>query len=788
MLKNYLKVARRNLLKHKFYTSVNIIGLAVGVISALFILFYLRFEFSFDKFHRDSDSIYRVSVITSKEGKIESESPVFVPPVGPALKEDFPDVSLYTRFSTPRTIYYKSNDRFFKVVENIYADSTFFDMFSFRMIAGNPQTVLKEPYTAVLTESTAKKIFGDENPVGKFIKSGSGDLFKITGIAADPPENTQIRFNVLLSFESLYKNPRNYMDWNGGNQYYTFIKLTPGIPAKELSAKLPGFMWEHINEKLSKYNISYKAYLQPIGDIHLKYNERTEAGLTSVYIFSGIAFLIILIACINFINLSIARATKRTKEIGVRKILGAGKKNLFIQFISEYVLISFAVLIVVIAGIELLFPLYRGITGYSFSNLNLYSPANIGIIIGLIFLVGIIAGGYPAVYLSSLKIVESVKGEIKYSYRKISIKNILLVSQFAISIALIISTIFISRQLNFMGQKNLGFDKENIIVLPLLNDEARENFSRFAGSISTIPGVINVSGSSDIPYNNFTSNGYIPDGFASPVMIHVLDADHNFEKTYGIEVTAGRTFIPGMAGDSSAFMINEALAQKLNWENPVGKIIERNGKHTVLGVVKNFNYSSLRDEIEPLIISEKPYRNQFSFVSVKINGENRGEIISKVKEKWKSINRTSVFEYSFLSDEINQLYKPENNFRSIFFTFASIAIILALFGLFSLASLSTEQKTKEIGIRKVLGDTPAGITIRLLREYFIYIIIANIIAWPASYYFVHKWLGNFVYRVDISWTIFLVTGGATLLVAVLTVVWQAVRAASADPVKSIRYE
>lgn len=788
MLKNYLKVARRNLFKHKYYTSVNVIGLAVGIISTLFILFYLRFEFSFDRFHKDSENIYRISVITSREGKISSESPVFVPPVGPALQQDFPDVALYTRFSTPRTIYYKSNDSYFKIENNIYADSTFFKMFSFRLISGNASTVLKEPYTAVLTVSTAKKIFGDDNPVGRFIKSGSGDLFKITGIAADPPENTQINFDVLLSFESLYKNPRNYMDWDGGNQYYTFIKLSPGNNAKELSAKLPGFMWEHINKKLSKYNISYRAYLQPIGDIHLKYNEHTEAGLTSVYIFSGIAFLIILIACINFINLSIARATKRTKEIGVRKILGAARKNLFIQFISEYVLISLAVLFVVIAGIELLFPLYKGITGYSFGNLNLYSPENIAIIIGLIFLVGIVAGGYPAVYLSSLKIVESVKGEIKYSHRKISLKNILLVSQFAISIALIISTIFISGQLNFMSRKSLGFDKANIVVLPLLNDEAKENFSRFAGSISTIPGVINISGSSEIPYNNFTSNGYIPEGFASPVMIHVLDADHNFEKTYGIEITAGRSFIPGMASDSSAFIINQALAEKLNWENPVGRVIERNGKHTVIGVVKNFNYSSLRDEIEPLIISEKPYRNLFSFMSVKISGENRAEILSRLGEKWGKINRTSVFEYSFLSDEINQLYKAENNFRAIFFTFASIAIILALFGLFSLASLSTEQKTKEIGIRKVLGDTAAGITVRLLREYFVYIIIANLVAWPAAYYFVHKWLDNFVYRIDINWTIFLLTGAVTLLVAILTVAWQAVRAASADPVKSIRYE
>jgi len=788
MLRNYLIVAKRNLLKHRFYAFVNILGLAVGIISTLFIIFYLQFEFSFDKFHKDADNIYRVSIITSQEGKVSNDSPVYVPPVGPDLKQEFPEVEQYTRFSTPRTIYYDRDNKYSKITGNIYADSTFFEMFSFKLISGDASAVLREPYSVVLTKSAAKIIYGDENPLGQLVKTGNNELFKVTGIAEDPPENSQIQFSALLSFESLYKNPRNYMDWNGGNQYYTYIKLSGNSSAHELNSKLPAFMWEHINKKLAKYRIDYKAYLQPLGEIHLKYNERTEAGLTSIYIFSGIAFLIILIACINFINLSIARSTKRIKEIGVRKILGAGRKSLFLQFISEYILISLGVFFVVIAGIELLFTYYKSIAGYSFDNLSLYSPENIAVIVGLIFLVGIIAGGYPALYLTSLRPVESMKGEIKYTQRKFSVKNVLLVSQFAISIALIICTIFISRQLNFVSHKDLGFNKDNLLVLPLLNNESKENAEKLKNSLVSISGVQNVTASSDIPYNNFTSNGYLPEGFTSPVMIHVVDADQDFLKTYGIEMVKGRSFIPGMSSDSTAYLINEALAEQLGWKDPVGKIIERNGKHTVIGVVRNFNYSSLRDKIEPLLITEQPYRNLFSFVSVKINPADIGGTLAKVKYSWENVNRTSVFEYSFLSDQIAQLYKPENNFRSIFFTFASIAIILALFGLFSLASLSTEQKTKEIGIRKVLGDTSAGITIRLLKEYFAFIVIANIIAWPAAYFFVHKWLENFVYRIEINWMLFVATGAVTLLFAMLTVVWQAVRAASADPVKSIRYE
>ncbi|MGA7836486.1 MAG: ABC transporter permease, partial [Ignavibacteriaceae bacterium] len=343
MLKNYLTIARRNLLKHKVYTSVNVIGLAVGIISTLFIIFYLRFEFSFDNFHKDSDNIYRVSIISSREGKVERESPVFVPPIGPELKQEFPEVKQYTRFSTPRTIYYESNNKYFKITENIFADSTFFRMLSFNLISGNPSTVLTSPYSIVLTKSTAAVIFGKENPVGQILKNGNNDLYKVTGIVRDPPENSEIQFKALLSFSSLYKNSHNYMGWNGGNQYYTYVKLSNQKSKKQLTPKLAGFMWEHINKRLAKLNINFKAYFQPLEDIHLKYNEGSQAGLSNIYIFSTIAFLIIIIACINFINLSIARSAKRTKEIGVRKILGAGRNNLFVQFISEYILISAAV-------------------------------------------------------------------------------------------------------------------------------------------------------------------------------------------------------------------------------------------------------------------------------------------------------------------------------------------------------------------------------------------------------------------------------------------------------------
>jgi len=788
MFRNFLTIAKRNLLKQKVYSLINIIGLAVGITSTILIIFYLQFEFSFDKFHKDAANKYRLSFASSREGKIEYESPIFVPPVGPDLKSEYPEVEQYTRFSTPRTYHYYVDNKYFKISGNIYADSTFFDLFSFNVIAGNKKSVLSEPYSIVLTKRIAQRIFGNKNPIGEALKLGNNFVYKIAGVVDDPPANSEIQFNALLSFSSLYKNPKNYMDWNGGNQYYTYIKLKNGISQKSFESKFPDFMWRHINQELSKVNIVYKASLQPLTDIHLKYNESNEAGMTNIYIFSVIALLIILIASVNFINLSIARSSKRIKEIGIRKILGAGRKNLFFQFITEYLIISFAVLLVVILLLELFYPSFNVIAGQNISLINPYSLVNILQVLGIIFLVGILAGGYPASYLSSLEAIKSIKGEKIERSNKVNLKNILLVSQFVISILLIISTIFIAKQLSFINNKDLGFDKDNIVVLPLLNDESKNNIPTLRNSLSSLNGVENVSGSSDIPHNNFTSNGYFPEGFSTPVMIHVLDCDQDFLKTYRIQIKDGRNFVAGRASDSSTYLINEALAEKLNWKDPVGKTIRRGGIHTVIGVVKNFNYSSLHEGIEPLIITEKPYRNLFDFVSIKIGSGNIAGTLAAIKTNWEKINPNTAFDYSFLESDIEQLYNAENNFKNIFFTFTSIAIILALFGLFSLASLSTEQRKKEIVIRKVLGDTSTGIIFKLMKEYIAYIFVANIIAWPLAYYFVQKWLNNFVYRIEINWLMFLLAGVATMIIALFTVIWQATRAASANPAESLRYE
>jgi putative ABC transport system permease protein len=788
MIKNYLKIALRNLAKYKTYSAINIIGLAIGITSALLILFYIQFQFSFDKLHKDGDRIYRLSIISNRAGNVEGESPVFVPPVGPDMKGELPDVENYTRFSTLRTLYFYYGDKYFKINNASYADSTFFSMFSFKMKEGKPSDVLNEPYKLVLTESTAQTIFGKDNPIGKLIRVGNRDIYKVSGIAEDPPKNSQIKFNALLSFSSLYKSPYNYMDWNGGNQYYTYIKLKKNISPTAFESKLPDFMWQHINRMLSKIKISYKAYLQPLSEIHLKYNEASTSGLTNIYIFSAVAFLVILIACINFINLSIARSTKRIKEIGVRKILGAKRKTLFVQFLTEYLIISLFVLFLTAVLLEVFYPYYQNLIGENLTLVNPFNLTNLFQTIGVILLIAIITGSYPSLYLSSLKPVNSLKGNVSFTGKKVRLRNILLVFQFIVSVSLIICTIFVARQLNFVKEKDLGYNKSNLLIIPLLNNEVRKNVNLLKEQIVGLPGVINTSASSEIPYNGFTSNGYFPEGYKTPLMFHALDVDQNFMDTYGIKIVDGRNFIRGRSSDSTSYIINESLAKQLNWENPIGKYIARDRRHKIIGVVKDFNYSSLHSSIQPLLITERPFRNLYDYLTIKVADSNVKDIVQSIRKTWLKINPSQAFEYSFLDEEIDQLYESEGNFGKIFLTFSILALVLALFGLFSLSSLTTEQKTKEIGIRKVLGDTSTGITVRILKGYFLLVLVADIIAFPLAFYFINNWLQNFAYHIKIGIDVFLLSGLLTIVFGISVVIIHAVRASERNPVESLRYE
>lgn len=783
MFKNYFKIAYRNLLRNKTYAFINLFGLGISIAAVILIMLYIRFEFSFDDFHSSEDRLYRVSVKTYKEGNLRYDSPIFVPPIGPAMVRDFPEVENYTRFSTDRTSYFYINEKPVRVNEIIYADSTFFDIFNFDLIAGTTENALKNPYSIVLTEKTAEKLFGSTNPIGKVVNINKSDDYLVTGIVQSPPANSTVQFNALISFETRYENPNNFMGWMGGNQYITYIRLKENTRPEILEAKFPQFMWEYVNKDLEKFNAKYEPYLQPVREIHF-----VETGTTNIYIFAAVGLLILLIASINFINLTTAHYTRRVKEVGVRKVLGADRKILITQFLTETLLLTFAALLIGLVLALLAAPYYRELMQRDFFSLNLFDPLQMSALIGLLFLVGILAGSYPAFYLSSIKAAASLRSDSGKKVRRFSLHNVLIVAQFTISVGLIIITLVISSQLTYIKNKELGYNKENILVLSLENESAQLQTELIKQRLKSIPGIIDISATSQVPSDGFTSNGYILGNSSTSVLINVVDVDDDFLDTYNIELLDGRNFSKEFSTDREAVLVNEALVKTFGWNEPLKRKVSRNGDHSVIGVVQNFNFASLHKEIAPLIITNKPWGDKFDYLSLKINTNDYSSLISEIETEWKSINPTWPFEYNFLDEKIERVYKSEQNFMELFFYFSFLAIIIASLGLFSLSSLSAEQRTKEIGIRKVLGASVAGIANLLTKKYLLLVAAANLIAWPAAFYLCSKWLENFAYRIDLTPVPFLIAALIAFLITIFSVGYRALKAASMNPVRSIKYE
>lgn len=788
MFKNYLKIAFRNLIRYKSHTLINVIGLAVGIAATIFILLYIQFELSFDNFHENSDNIYRVSIIHKHKDAREYDSPQFTPPIGPAMKKDIPEVADFARISVNRTSYLQSGGHIQKVQGIRHADASLLDIFSFPVIQGNPAKMLVEPFSIVLTQQTAQLIFGTKNAIGEMIKMDDGDLYKVTGIVEKPPENSHLRFNALISFSTLYNQSGWYMNWNGGNQYTTYIKLVAGVKPSVVNGKFPGFLWNYINKDYSTIGIKLEAYLQPVRDIHLFHSESGGLGILKIVILSVIAILILIMACINFINLSTARSGTRAREVGIRKVLGAGKRSLIGQFLIESMIVTTVSFAIAILLVELFHPAYTNLIGYNLKMLNLFDPIQLGALLLIIIIVGIIAGGYPAFYLSTIQPVKSLNGIFKSGRTKSKARNSLVVIQFLISITLIIITIVVNKQLSFVRSKDLGFNKEQILVIPLPGEEIQTKSSLLKEEFRRLPAIKNVTASSAVPIRNFTRNGYIPEGYKTPMMIHVVDVDENFLNTFDIQLIQGRNFSPEFATDKNSYLINESLAKALGWGAPIGKNIERNGSHQVIGIVKDFHYATFYNKIKPLIISNKPWANRFLNLSIKIDSENIPETLTSIEDTWKKLIPDKPFKYSFLSESFDNLYRIEQKFEKIFLYFSMIALTIALLGLYSLVSFSTEQRTKEIGIRKVLGASTIKIIKLLSIEFVRLVAIANFIAWPIAWLVAKKLLQHFAYKIDIGIGIFFVAGTLAFMIALITVSYQAYRAAATNPIDCLRYE
>lgn len=803
MIKNYLKIALRNIMKHKGISFINIVGLAIGISCSVLILLFVTNELSYDKFHNKADRIYRLAVRASigdtKINQTYSSSQTFR-----MLLEDFPEIETGIKFlNLGRTPVIPDEKTFYE--SSFFAvDSAFYDVFSIPLIHGNPETVLKDPNTMVLSKNTALKYFGDINVVGKVIKvdfSSYGGIvdFKITGVSENVPNNSHFHYDLLVSSAS-FPTLINNTGWSANN-FITYLLLQEGTSQEWFDEKLKEFTRKHMGEERFDEWVAqgnyWEYFLQPITEIHLNsdLNGEFEANgnKTYVYIFSVISIIILLIACINFMNLSTAKSSLRAKEVGLRKVVGSNRNKLISQFLSEAVLLSFISLALGIVIVECLLPVYRNLIG---RQLDIHYFDNFVVIPSLLALgliVGVISGSYPAFFLSSFKPISVLRGNTGSSKGSSLLRNILVIFQFAISIFLIIGTLVIYQQLKFFQNIKLGFNKEQVLVIR--NPGALgNNFTPFKEVLRNYSNVIGVSGSNTLPGRSFSNIGFGAEGVEKSFTLNLCVCDYDFLKTLKLEMAQGRFFLREFSTDSHAAILNEKAVKLLGWENPIGKKINnwsRNrGNFTVVGVIKDYHYESLHQEIRPqaLFLSGGYYQNIESYISVRLNTENISETVKYVGSTWNDFAPGKPFEYSFLDEDYDNLYVNEKQTRKLFTIFSLFAIFIACLGLFGLASFSADQRTKEIGIRKVLGASVPRIVNILNKNFIKWVLIANLIAWPAAWFIMNSWLQNFAYRIKLSWWMFILAAVLALLIALITVSFQTVKAALKNPIDSLRYE
>jgi len=791
MIKNYWIVTKRYMFKNKLYTGINVFGLAIGIACSLVLLVYVSNELSFDRFHRDGENIYRL-LITDVSPERESTGAVITAAIAPTLKEELPEVINYVRFSYPTSGFLAVDKKKVNVNNITYSDSTLFDVFSFNLISGDAKTCLASPYSIVLTPAVAKSIFGEADPIGQQVLYNGEKPYMVTGIVEAPPINSQIQFTSLMSFSTLDQEGY-FLDWNGGWNYFEYVKLLPNTDLDLLNSKLPPLMGRHINNMLKQYKSEWRLGLQPLYDVHLGEELNgdwfNKGSMQYIYLFAAIAILTLIMASINFINLTASQALTRLKEIGLRKAIGAHQGMLIYQFFFEsfiFTMVAFSIAIILIAGF---YNTISGFLGYQFDQIYL-SNIWLALILGLIIIiVSVGSGAYPAFYLSRLSTVNSLRSNArKGGISKPKKVDSLVVFQFLISIMLIAGTWIINNQLTYVQNKGLGYSKENLLVLNLNSQESSKNLHALKTALASIPEVVNTGASSDLPGGGLTSNGYVPEGQELPVMLHALDIDDTFLSTMGIEIVAGRNFSSDRISDKTAFLVNETLVNEMGWKEPIGKTISRDGKHKVIGVVKDFNYASLHEKIEPLLLTESPWDDQYYYLSVRIGNRNIASTIDKIEQAWSSINPSDPFEFNFLDQEFASLYYKEQQQVKLLFTFSLLAILIASMGLFGLVSFSLKQKTKEIGVRKVLGATASNLLMEISKKYMISIIVASVIAIPTIYTLMDRWLDNFYYRITINPVILVLSVLIAMVIALITINVQTIKAIGQNPTESLKYE
>ncbi|MGH7493655.1 MAG: ABC transporter permease [bacterium] len=790
MFKNHLKIALRNLWKQKIYSFINVLGLAVGMAACLLIYLYIDNELGFDRFHKKGENIFRLNEVQSFEGISPQHVALSMYPMGPALKAEYPDIVAFTRFVNGGTVLQHETKQII-VEKTFFTEPAFFSMFDFELRHGDRATALNEPNSAVLTVETAQKLFGSEEVVGKSLGEGERQ-FKITGVLADVPNTSHLQFDALFSVNTI-ENERMLSNW-GSNWLVTYLLLVPGTSPATLEQTFPKFLEKNMGER-RKY---YQLYLQPLHDVHLAslhvthdYNNYQKFDGKYILIFSLLALFVLVIAAINFMNLSTACSASRSKEVGVRKSIGAHKMQLARQFLGESVVLAFIALMVAVLMAELALPSLNAISRRSL-DLSLFNePLLLPGILGFTFVLGLVAGIYQALFISSFEPVEVLKERMPAGGRKITLRNVLVVAQFAIAIALIAGTTLTVRQFNFMRDRNPGFQRDQIVIIEM-NNTSNEKYETLRQEFLSNAAILDVTASGQRLGNNIHQNSARTRGDSaeitlSPSHLHVA---RNFIEFYGLEIVAGRTFSEKIPTDKRfAYIVNEALVKDLGWKEPLGKdfgVSWEDTLGTVIGVVKDFNFNSLHHKIQPLYLSSQNWG--YDEMSVKISPQNYAAALSHLEKKWNELVPDRPFQYIFLDEHFAALYLSDKQVSQIVGIIAGLAIFTACLGLFGLASITTAQRTKEVGIRKVLGASVSGLIILLARNFALLVSIAFLIAAPVAYFVMKKWLENFVYRVDLGWWVFALAGGSALLIALLTVSTQAIKAALGNPVEALRYE
>jgi len=793
MLRNYFKITVRIIKKSKVYSFINISGLAVGMACCILILLWVKDELSFDRFHENAEMIYRITdrYYSSSGGLFSSAITAW--PLAEALKNDFPEIveSARLRILTHRLISYQ--DKKFYENDFVAVDPSFLKMFSFPLVVGDITTALTEPNTILITEETAARYFGTENPMGKVLTYNNHTDFKVTGVLKNVPHNSHVQFDFLVPFESTLRALGWSVEWWTDN-YTTYVQLAENASIQHISDKVYDYKKKIYSES------KVKLILQPLTDIHLRSDNAidlygsTEDKSIYVYAFSLIALFVLLIACINFMNLSTARSEKRSKEVGLRKVIGASRYHIIAQFYGESLFMTMISFVAAVFLVYLLLPAFNNLSGKMLTFDSMKESVFLLGLFGIMLITGLVSGSYPALVQSSFKPVDSIKGTgLKFSSKsgKSLFRRSLVVVQFTLSIMLIVGTLLAYKQIHYMLNKELGYEKESMIYFRK-RANVRNQYDAFKSELLRDSNITGVTASSDVPTHTVHATtgisweGKDPD---TRLLIHQFSVDHDYIKTLNMNIIAGRDFSRKFPVDDStqSFIVNETAVKAMGLKNPIGSNFRLwRHKGQIVGVVEDFHYKSLQKEIEPLVMRIDPSWD--SYVFVKFKSEHMQEAIASVQRVYNSFNPDFPLVYTSLDEAVERLYNSEQKTKKIFNSFTFIAIFISCLGLYGLAAYMAQQKTKEIGIRKVLGASIINIMTNLSKEFILLVCMANAIAWPLAYYSMNKWLKNFAYRIDLSVWTFILSGLTALCIALLTVSYQSIKAATANPVDSLRYE